>query len=60
MQGVERVVEEGTGELVFHLHYDYAGDAERELRLRLPRSGLLRIDNHSEVWTRSGASSTGG
>jgi hypothetical protein len=60
MVGVERVVEEGTGELVFQLYYDHAGDAERELRLRLPRPDLLRIDNHSEVWTRSRANSTGG
>jgi hypothetical protein len=60
MQGIERVVEEGTGETVFHLYYDHAGDAERELRVRTPQPGLLRLDNHSEVWTRSGAASAGG
>ena len=57
-QGVERESDGSTGTL-YHLYYDAAGDPEHELRVRLPAPGQLSIDNHSELWTRTGASSTG-
>jgi hypothetical protein len=60
MQGVERDVEEGTAELVYRLFYDAAGSPEHELRVRFPAPGRLRIDNHTQVWTRTGAASAGG
>ena len=58
-QGVEREGDAGTS-TVYRLYYDAAGDPERELRVRLSAPGQLSIDNHSEIWTRTGASSTGG
>jgi hypothetical protein len=58
-QGIEREIDAGTG-TIYHLYYDAAGDSERELRVRIPTPGHLRIDNHSELWTRAGAPSTGG
>ena len=59
VQGVEREVDAGTGTL-YRLHYDAAGAPEQELRVAFPAPGRLRIDNHSELWTRSSASRTGG
>jgi hypothetical protein len=59
MQGVEREVDAGTGTL-YRLYYDAAGSPEHELRVRVPTSGQLHIDNHSELWTRAGAPGTGG
>ena len=59
VQGIEREVDAGTGTLLYRLYYDAAGSPERELRVQLPLPGKLRIDNHSELWARAGAS-TGG
>ena len=59
VQGIERESDPGTG-TVYRLFYDAPGEPERELRLQLPTPGQLRIDNHSEVWTRAGAPTTGG
>ena len=58
MQGIEREVDAGTG-VLYRLFYDAAGSPELELRVQLPIPGKLRIDNHSELWARAGAS-TGG
>lgn len=58
MQGVVREVDAGTGTL-YQVYYDAAGSPELELRVRVPNPGQLSIDNHSELWTRAGASSTG-
>jgi hypothetical protein len=58
-QGVEREIDAGIGTL-YRLYYDAAGDPEHELRVRVPTPGHLRIDNHTELWTRAGAPSTGG
>ena len=59
MQGVEREVDGGTG-TVYRLFYDAAATPELELRVSIPSPGQLRLDNHSELWTRAGASSAGG
>jgi hypothetical protein len=59
MQGVELEVDAGTGTL-YRLYYDAAGNPENELRVRVPNPGQLRLDNHSELWTRTGAPSAGG
>ena len=59
MQGVERELDAGTGTL-YRLYYDAAGSPEQELRVRVPNPGQLQIDNHSELWTRAGATGTGG
>ena len=59
MQGVEREVDAGTGTL-YRLYYDAAGAPEQELRVSFPIPGRLRIDNHSELWARTGASNLGG
>jgi hypothetical protein len=58
-QGIEREADAEAGTL-YRLYYDAPGEPERELRLRLPAPGRLRIDNHSELWTRAGAPATGG
>ena len=57
IQGIERVEDAGA---LYRLSYDAPGEPERELRLRVPAPGRLRIDNHSELWTRSGAPTSGG
>ena len=59
MQGVEREVESGTAQTLYHLYYDASGAPEQELRVRLPVAGKLQIDNHSELWTRASTSSVG-
>jgi hypothetical protein len=59
MQGIERQADAEAGTL-YRLHYDAPGEPERELRVRLPAPGRLRIDNHDELWTRAGAPATGG
>jgi hypothetical protein len=59
VQGIEREADAEAGTL-YRLHYDAPGEPERELRVRLPAPGRLRIDNHSELWTRAGAPATGG
>ena len=59
MQGIEREVEFDAGTL-YHVYYDVRGSPEQELRVRLPLPGRLRIDNHSELWTRASAPSVGG
>ena len=59
VQGIEREADAEAGTL-FRLHYDAPGEPERELRVRLPAPGRLRIDNHSELWTRAGTPATGG
>jgi hypothetical protein len=58
-QGIEREADAEAGTL-YRLYYDAPGEPERELRLRLAAPGRLRIDNHSELWTRAGAPTTGG
>jgi hypothetical protein len=59
VQGIEREVDPATGTL-FHVYYDAPGEPERALQVRLPTVGRLRIENHSELWTREGAPSAGG
>ena len=59
-QGIEREADAEAGTL-YRVYYDVPGEPERELRLRLPAPGRLRIDNHSELWTRAGMpAATGG
>jgi hypothetical protein len=57
IQGIEREADAGT---LYRLTYDAPGEPERELRVRVPAPGRLRIDNHSELWTRAGTPATGG
>jgi hypothetical protein len=57
-KGMERELDPATGTL-YRLYYDAPGEPERALLVRLATPGRLRIDNHSEVWTRA-ASSAGG
>jgi hypothetical protein len=45
---------------LYQLYYDSPGSPEQELSLRIPTPGRLRIENHSELWTRAGAPSAGG
>jgi hypothetical protein len=59
LQGVEREVDPATGTL-YRVYYDAPGEPERALQVRLPTPGRLRIENHSELWTREGAPSAGG
>jgi len=59
VQGVERENDPGAGTL-YLLYYDAPGEPERILQVRLPAPGRLRLENHSELWTRSDASSAGG
>lgn len=59
LSDVEIETEPATG-VTYRLVYDAAGEPERELRVRVPTPGRLRIDNHDEVWTREGAPGTGG
>src|SRR5688572_20860432 len=59
VQGVEREVDSVTGTL-YRIYYDAPGEPERALQVRLPEPGQLRIENHSELWTREGAQSAGG
>ena len=57
-QGIER--EADAQGILYRLYYDAPGEPERELRVRLPTPGRLRIDNHSELWTRESAPGAGG
>jgi hypothetical protein len=59
VQGIEREVDPATGTL-YRIYYDAPGEPERALQLRLPTPGRLRIENHSELWTRAGAPRAGG
>jgi len=59
VQGIEREVDAATGTL-YRVYYDSPGEPERALQVRLPTPGRLRIENHSELWTREGAPSAGG
>lgn len=59
VQGIEREADAAAGTL-YRLYYDAPGEPERELRLTVPAPGQLRIDNHTELWTRAGAQTTGG
>ena len=45
---------------LYQLYYDAPGEVERTLQVRLPMPGRLRIENHSELWTRAAAPSAGG
>jgi hypothetical protein len=57
VQGVEREADPiGT---LYRVFYDGDGEPEQALVLRLPSPGRLRIDNHSELWTRAAAPSAG-
>jgi hypothetical protein len=58
VQGIEREVDPTTGTL-YRVYYDAPGEPERTLQVRLPTPGRLRIENHSELWTRE-AQSAGG
>ena len=58
-QGIEREVDAAGGTL-YRVYYDAPGEPERALQVRLPTPGRLRIENHSELWTRDGAPSAGG
>jgi len=58
-QGSERGSAAADGAL-YQLFYDSPGEPERALSLRIATPGRLRIENHSEFWTREGAPSTGG
>ena len=44
----------------YQVFYDAPGEEERTLQVRLPMPGRLRIENHSELWTRAAAPSAGG
>jgi hypothetical protein len=59
VRGVQReqTVETGT---LYRVYYDAPGEPERAIQVRLPTPGRLRIENHSEFWTRASASSAGG
>ena len=57
VQGIERETDTGT---LYRLYYDAAGEPERVLHVRVPTPGHLRIENHSELWTRASAQGTGG
>ena len=59
VQGIEREVDATSGTL-YRVYYDGPGERERALQVRLPTPGRLRIENHSELWTRDGAPSAGG
>ena len=59
VQGIEREVDAASGTL-YRVYYDAPGEPERALQVRLPTPGRLRIENHSELWTREGAPSAGG
>jgi hypothetical protein len=59
VQGIEREVDPATGTL-YRVFYDAPGEPERALQVRLPTAGRLRIENHSELWTREAAPSAGG
>jgi hypothetical protein len=58
VQGIERDVDPATGTL-YRVYYDAPGEPERALQVQLPTPGRLRIENHSELWTRA-AQSAGG
>ena len=59
VQGVEREVDATTGTL-YRVYYDAPDEPERTLQVRLPTAGRLRIENHSELWTRESAPRAGG
>ena len=58
-KGIEREVDTATGTL-YRVYYDAPGEPERALQVRLPTQGRLRIENHSELWTRESAPGAGG
>jgi hypothetical protein len=58
-RGSERGSDASDGAL-YQLYYDSPGEPERALSLRVAAPGHLRIENHSELWTRTGAPGTGG
>ncbi len=58
LRGVERETDGASG-VLYRLVYDGSGEPERELQVRIPTAGRLRIENHSELWTRSDAPSKG-
>jgi hypothetical protein len=59
LQGIERDQDPETGTL-YRVYYDVPGEPERSLNVWLPTTGRLRIENHTEVWTRAADSSAGG
>jgi len=59
VKGIESQTDPGAGTL-YQLFYDAPGEPERSLQLRLPAPDRLRLENHSELWTRAGASPLGG
>lgn len=59
VRGIEREQDPETGTL-YRLYYDAPGEPQRAFQVRLPTAGRLRIENHSELWTRDSASSAGG
>jgi hypothetical protein len=59
VQGIEREHDPATGTL-YRVYYDGPGEPERALQVRLPAPGHLRIENHSELWTRDGVSGAEG
>ncbi|MGH7289270.1 MAG: hypothetical protein ACREI8_14760 [Myxococcota bacterium] len=59
VRGVESQTDPSAGTL-YQLFYDAPGEPERTLQLRLPAPDRLRLENHSELWTRAGASLGGG
>jgi hypothetical protein len=59
VQGIEREVDPDAGTL-YRVFYDAPGEPERALQVRLPTPDRLRIENHSELWTREGAPGAGG
>jgi hypothetical protein len=60
VRGVEREPDSATGTLYRLYYYDFPGEPERTLELRLPQPGQLQIGSRSELWTREGAPSSGG
>jgi hypothetical protein len=58
LRGVELETNPATG-VLYRLVYEGSGEPERELQVRIPTPGRLRIENHSEVWTRSDAPGLG-
>ena len=59
VRGVESQADPSAGTL-YQLFYDAPGEPERSLQLRTPGPDRLRLENHSELWTRAGASLVGG
>jgi hypothetical protein len=59
VKGIESQADPSAGTL-YQLFYDAPGEPERTLQLRTPAPDRLRLENHSELWTRTGASLVGG